>query len=187
MATIIEIYGYPCTGKSTFAAELFAAIKKTGLRVEMCHEVAKIWTYNHDWRMEDQLSIIAAQYLENHKFDHILKKLDILIVEAPIFLQLSYGEDLPEIARIAQKKRDLQHIYLAVQLEREFAFDKFGRNEPQNPDFEYRMNTFIGNMYRSGSVYRGKYKKCMKEIMEYVKMAAYINNINLTTLEKKNV
>ncbi|MBO4726545.1 MAG: hypothetical protein J5598_03030 [Clostridia bacterium] len=186
MATIIEIYGYPCTGKSTFAAELFSAIKKTGLRVEMCHEVAKLWTYNNDWRMEDQLSIITAQYLENHKFDHILKKLDILIVEAPIFLQLSYGEDFPEIAHIARKKRDLRHIYLAVALQKEFKFDKFGRNEPQNPDFEYRMNTFIGNMYRADNVYKGSYKKCMKEIMEYVKMAAMIHDIN-PTLEIKHV
>lgn len=170
MAIIIELYGEPCTGKTTLAAELVAEAKKAGLRVEHCQEVAKQWLYNRDIRMKDQFSIIAAQYLENHKYDHILQSLDILVVEAPIFLQLSYGEELPEIARIARKKRDLSHVYVAGVLNNPFEFDSFGRNPQKNEQFHpERLQKYIRKVY-GGKTYSGKYEQVRKALFNLIRM-----------------
>lgn len=176
MARIIELYGAPCTGKTTLAAELVAEAKKSGLRVEHCQEVAKQWLYNGDVRMKDQFSIIAAQYLENHKYDHILQKLDILVVEAPIFLQLSYGEELPEIARMARKKRDLSHIYVAGILDNPFEFDYFGRNPQKNEQFNpERLQKYIKRVY-NGEACSGSYEQVRKELFNLIHMEVYIRD-----------
>lgn len=176
MAVIIELYGAPCTGKTTLAAELVVEAKKAGLRVEHCQEVAKQWLYNRDIRMKDQFSIIAAQYLENHKYDHILQELDILVVEAPIFLQLSYGEELPEIARIAREKRDISHVYMAGVLDNPFGFDAFGRNPQKNEQFNpERLQKYIRKVYGSNA-YSGKYEQVRKSLFNLIHMKLSIRD-----------
>lgn len=176
VALIIEIMGAPCTGKTTLATELFTLAKQKGLRVEMCSEIAKQWIYNNDIRMQDQFSIIAAQYLENHKYDPILKNIDILIVEAPIWLQLSYGEELSEIAHIALKKRDLSHRYEAILLTEPYKFDNLGRNPEKNEQFHpKRLKKYIAKNY--GCITCGSYNNCIEKAKYLIEREAYINKL----------
>jgi hypothetical protein len=94
---IINLFGGPCSGKSTTAAGLFYHMKCAGLEVELVQEYAKdmVWEGRHNI-LEDQIYVFAKQQrriarLKNHGLQWV-------ITDSPIPLGLCYTktEDLSD-------------------------------------------------------------------------------------------
>jgi len=87
MKTVINLYGGPCAGKSTLAAELFAALKRSQFNVELVSEYAKSLVYENrnDILMNDQLYIAAKQW---RKISSVFKNdnADVIVTDSPIKL-----------------------------------------------------------------------------------------------------
>lgn len=86
---IINFFGAPCVGKSTFATGVFYRLKKySDINVELVTEVAKdlCWE-NNEIALHDQLYIAG---LQNYRLSRLNDKVDIVITDAPLMLQTIY-------------------------------------------------------------------------------------------------
>jgi tRNA uridine 5-carbamoylmethylation protein Kti12 len=86
---IINLFGGPCTGKSTVAAGLFFLMKTQDYSVELVHEYAKELAWEN--RMESQDFISAMQ---NRRLERLQGKVDYVITDSPLLLGLNYGHTL---------------------------------------------------------------------------------------------
>lgn len=84
MTTVIELYGGPCSGKSTLAAELYATLKKQGKSVEIVREYVKDWAYEgRKVGIHDQIYIMGKQI---RRESLLYGKVDYIITDSPILL-----------------------------------------------------------------------------------------------------
>lgn len=127
---VINLFGGPGTGKSTTAAGLFYAMKKSKLSVELVTEYAKeaVWERRVDL-FDDQIYIFAKQQrriarLKNHNIDWV-------ITDSPIPLGLIYVK--PEytsknftnlVLEVFNEYENYNYI-----LQRHFTYDPVGRNQ----------------------------------------------------------
>lgn len=88
--TVIELYGGPCSGKSTLAAGLYYELKKQGKSAEICREYVKDWAYeNRKIGKHDQIYIMGKQI---RKESMLYDKVDYIITDSPILLSAFYEE-----------------------------------------------------------------------------------------------
>lgn len=87
---VVNLFGGPCTGKSTLAASLFAALKMRGYNVELVTEFAKdlVWT-ERTKELEDQVYILGKMY---HKLWRLKDKVAVAIVDSPLLLCTCYDK-----------------------------------------------------------------------------------------------
>lgn len=89
MTLVVNIFGGPCTGKSTIAAGTFFLLKSKHISAELVTEFAKdkVW--------EDSLSVLANQiYIfanQHQRVFRCLNKVDVIITDSPVNLGLVYG------------------------------------------------------------------------------------------------
>ena len=86
---VINLFGGPGTGKSTLAAELFAALKKQGINCELVTEFAKdlVWS-NRNHELQDQIYIFGKMY---HHLWRLQDRVEVAIVDSPLPLCIYYG------------------------------------------------------------------------------------------------
>lgn len=110
---VINLYGGPCTGKSTTAAALFAEMKFRGVNCEYIQEFAKdkAWEFGN---MEGSPKILDAQefiFAEQHfRIRRCAAEVDLVITDSPLLLGLVYtGEDfpLPSLPKVIKEAHDL--------------------------------------------------------------------------------
>jgi nicotinamide riboside kinase len=109
----INLFGGPCTRKSTLAAYLFAALKERGKSVELVTEYVKFWAYQNRLPQSlDQIYILAKQL---HTEDTLLSRgVGCIITDSPVLLTAVYAgyyggdaelsEDLARLSRQLDKK-----------------------------------------------------------------------------------
>lgn len=88
-AKIINIFGVSCSGKSTFASELFAYMKKQGADVELVAEWIKPVFYEEHRRIPNQLLVTGKQIEGIEKIQH---NVEYIIMESPIYLGSLYAD-----------------------------------------------------------------------------------------------
>jgi len=88
MTLLVNLFAGPGTGKSTMAAELFAAIKKQHINCELITEVPKdyVWDGALDL-LNNQVLILGNQY---HRIFRVLDKVEIAIIDSSILYGLVY-------------------------------------------------------------------------------------------------
>jgi nicotinamide riboside kinase len=88
---IINIFGSPCSGKSTLAAGLFYRMKCHRLKVELITEYAKELVYDGvNLDRFDQLRILSEQ---NHRIERLINtEIEYVITDSPLLLSLIYGK-----------------------------------------------------------------------------------------------
>lgn len=129
--TVINMFAGPCTGKSTTAAELFALMKKQGLKVELIHEIAKdcVWErWDHIFREQDW--IFGHQHrLQRRLVGH---DVDYVVLDSSLLYSIFYAApDFPPSFK--QFVRDVFDSYTNINffLQRgtEFEYVQAGRNQ----------------------------------------------------------
>lgn len=88
---VINLFGGPCSGKSTTAYLLFGELKKLGYNVEIISEYAKKLTYKEDFKtlQNEQLHIFSHQLLDYRILNN---QVDIAIAESPLLLSIIYND-----------------------------------------------------------------------------------------------
>ena len=93
MTKVINVLGAPGVGKSTFAAELFAKMKRQGFSCELVQEFAKEMVYADNEKLRnDQLIVMAEQYRRTFVLQG---KIDYIITDSPIILSIVYNQLTP--------------------------------------------------------------------------------------------
>lgn len=91
---IINLFGAPCAGKSTFAAGLFNYMKRQHMSVEYADEYAKRKVY------EENVSALKCQpYIfgnQLYKLFILDDKVDYTVNDSPLLLSSIYNEDYPK-------------------------------------------------------------------------------------------
>lgn len=134
MATQINLFGGPGTGKSTTATGLFNRMKRKGFQAEYNPEFAKSLTYGKDYtRLKDQLLILATQH---HPQWVMQGQLEYVIHDSPFVMGLTYlakDPHLPEkefkaLSIAMYKTYDNINIFLKRNVE-EHPYQEYGRSQ----------------------------------------------------------
>lgn len=132
MTLVANIYGGPGVGKSTTAAEVFAALKRDGCNAEMAHEYAKdlTWEERHS-ALDFQPYVATRQAWRVHR---LLGRVDVIITDSPILLANVY-KGAGFTPAFSQWLFDIHHSWetLDVLLERDprRAYNPAGRTQTE--------------------------------------------------------
>jgi nicotinamide riboside kinase len=90
-ALVVNIFGGPGSGKSTFAAELFCALKKHHIEAACPEEHAKlaIWS-GQPWLLDQQTVMLGRTWETIHALQG---KVEVIIVDSPILLCSVYARE----------------------------------------------------------------------------------------------
>ena len=86
---VINIFGSPCSGKSTTAAGVFYLLKQMGKNVEMSLEYVKDCVYDgNKYPFTDQIFVFAQMLKRLRQYDG---KVDFVVTDAPLLMNHIYG------------------------------------------------------------------------------------------------
>ena len=128
---LINLFGGPCSGKSTTASTLFSYFKNRGVRCELVGEVAKTLIYEGREHLlgagGNQLLILALQYDRLLGMAHA--GCDLAICDCPLVVNLAYSKKFsyyPEMVSIV-KKLNAEFTSINVLIERTEHYDPQAR------------------------------------------------------------
>lgn len=139
MTVVINLYGGPCSGKSTAAAQLFAEMKAKDLNCELVREFVKQWAWEGRKPVSfDQFYLFGNQSrLESSLYG----KVDYIVTDCPVLITSYYAAVFGNIeqARCFQQMlttylemaEDAGHTHLHYFLERTNKYDPKGRFESE--------------------------------------------------------
>lgn len=125
---VINLFGSPNAGKSTFAASLFVSLKKRGIPAELVGEKTKELLYSGAIdQMENQFYLTALQYKKLKDLER--SKTKVCISDSPLLLQLLYGQDLHYADKLNSLAIDLntEFINYNALITRESKYSTHGR------------------------------------------------------------
>jgi hypothetical protein len=136
--TVINFFGGPGSGKSTCAAEVFAKMKKQGMKVELIHEIAKdfVWEkMGHIFREQDYIT--AHQHrLQRRLVGH---DIDYVVIDSSLLLGLFYlPEDFPPSFRqfVLDVFNSYDNINIYLRRNDEIKYIQEGRNQTEDEALE---------------------------------------------------
>lgn len=133
----INFYGGPGSGKSRLAAKVFSSL--------VDYNVAHVTEWIKKWAIqgikpesEDQLFVFANQV---HEEDLLLRKVDFIVTDSPIFLNVCYSsfygyEGSESLIKLA-KNFDAKYKPLNFYINRTVPFEQFGRYQDFNQSIEF--------------------------------------------------
>lgn len=100
---VVNLYGGPCSGKSTLMAGLFYKLKSLGKNVEMSTEFVKDSVYDgNPYPFQDQIYVFANMLKHLRQYDG---KVDYVITDAPLLMNSIYGEkELPAFHKLVMEE-----------------------------------------------------------------------------------
>lgn len=94
---VVNAYAGPGAGKTTASLATVAELKKMGYVAEYVSEYAKELVYENpallDGSEKNQFALLSEQL---RRMDRLIGKVDIIVTDAPILLNLIYGNDLSD-------------------------------------------------------------------------------------------
>ena len=121
-ALVVNLIGGPCSGKSTIAAELFARLKKMGIRCELVTEYIKERIYEENKTIPlDQIAVFG---MEHYSIWNKIEKVDVIVHDGSLINNCIYKHSI------------LLHIHHHRQVFREKYL--FHYQQEQFLHFEYR-------------------------------------------------
>ena len=88
---VINLIGGPCSGKSTVAAELFARLKKMGIKTELVSEYIKDRIYEENKTMpNNQIAIFG---MEHYNISNKLGKVEVIVHDGSFINNILYKKE----------------------------------------------------------------------------------------------
>jgi len=88
---VINLIGGPCSGKSTVAAELFARLKKMGVKTELVSEYIKDRIYEENKTMpNNQIAIFG---MEHYNISTKIGKVDVIVHDGSFINNILYKKE----------------------------------------------------------------------------------------------
>jgi nicotinamide riboside kinase len=88
---VINLIGGPCSGKSTIAAELFARLKKMGVKTELVSEYIKDRIYEENKTMpNNQIAIFG---MEHYNISNKLGKVEVIVHDGSFINNILYKKE----------------------------------------------------------------------------------------------
>lgn len=131
MTVLIEFYGGPGSGKSTWAAHLFSELKVLGLKCELVQEFAKDLTFEkRDNALQLQPYVLGKQLM---RLKRVGKDVDIIVTDSSPYLSTIYGpKDLEDaFYRICTHYLD-DYKLLRIFVNRTKDYKKYGRTQTED-------------------------------------------------------
>jgi tRNA uridine 5-carbamoylmethylation protein Kti12 len=172
--TIINLFGGPGCGKSTLAAELFVALKKRGVSVELVREYAKelVWE-GINIGPQNQREIFQEQA---RREDILIGKVQYLITDSPLFLSHIYhnldnfkqNKPLDQTYINLVKNDDLNVYELNYIINRELPFETIGRvhNEEESKLIDHFIKEELSKNVRYYTILKGEDK--IRQILDWL-------------------
>ncbi len=90
MTAVVNFFAGPGAGKSTLSTKLFGLMKELRYNVEFVPEFAKELTWKESFNdLSDQIYVFGEQH---HRIYSLIDKVDYIITDSPLLLQLHYLE-----------------------------------------------------------------------------------------------
>lgn len=99
---IVNIFGAPGAGKSTYAARLYAELKMIGVETELVREVAKQCVYDGTLQHKPQREILHAAI---EQIENLHGSVEVVVSDSPVLLSLIYDNKLGETETKRSAKR----------------------------------------------------------------------------------
>lgn len=175
----INVWGAPCSGKSTVASWIFAELKMRDIEVEYSPEYIKWWTFtNQSPRGLDQIYVSATML---HQEDLILKKdrAGILVTDCPILLGCYYGvrNEVPGIESFIEIATVFENVYpsLNIMLDPDgidFTDTSRFHTKDESKNIQDQLIVFLQQMGMEKRINNFRFLKTLKrdEILDYVLM-----------------
>ena len=125
---VVNLYGAPCSGKSTLAFELVGKLRRMGLRAEHVRDIPREDVLWSSWgQLRDTLRHVANIH---HAISMVDQVADVVVVEAPLLLFLAYmppdDAELAALVKAYHKRQDSLNLFL--ERNPAFAYDPVGRD-----------------------------------------------------------
>ena len=96
---IVNIFGAPGAGKSTYAARLYSELKVLGVETELVREVAKQYVYDGTLCNRDQHSLLTKAI---DQIEGLCNQVEVVVSDSPVLLSAVYATSgVEEITRRA--------------------------------------------------------------------------------------
>ena len=163
---IVNLFAGAGAGKSTFAASLFAELKKMGIDCELVTEYVKdcVWeerkeVFNH------QFYITGKQY---YRIARVIGKVDVIITDSPLLLGAVYDVDHNE--NFKKYLLDIHNSWnnFNIFLRRGKDYNPNGRNQTQDEAIEYD-NKILKMLYEDVTFYHIVNRDDVKKIADIIK------------------
>jgi tRNA uridine 5-carbamoylmethylation protein Kti12 len=130
---IVNLFAGPGAGKSTTAAELFSALKRTGHEAEIASEYAKDLTWEHRQdALHFQPYVCVKQMYRVHR---LIGQVDVVITDSPILLALTYrggGYTRSFEAFVLDIHRSWKTLNILLERQDMKRYSEKGRNQTRN-------------------------------------------------------
>jgi hypothetical protein len=86
---VVNLFGAPGAGKSTGAAEVFAALKKSGVNAELILEFAKDKTWEHNAKALSVQEYVFGK--QSYRLARCRDDVDVIVTDSPLPLSIIYN------------------------------------------------------------------------------------------------
>jgi nicotinamide riboside kinase len=179
---IINLIGAPSVGKSVIAASLFAELKMKHFKAEYVQEYAKmlVWQNRLD-ELANQYNVSLQQYKMIKAIDN---KVDYICVDSPLVIGLFYNRHFPDNIcniektekMIKSKMEEFDNIYIYLQRNTEFPFEKEGRihTEDEAKIIDAKILDLLNELNIDYKIFKSD-RNLIPEMLDYI----YNHNQNL--------
>ncbi len=88
---VVNLFGAPGAGKSTGAAEIFAALKKAGINAELVAEFAKDKTWEHNTKALGVQEYVFGK--QSYRLARCRDDVDVIVTDSPLPLSVIYNHN----------------------------------------------------------------------------------------------
>lgn len=147
---IINLFGGPCSGKSTCAAYVFHKLKTMNINAETIFEFTKDLTYSTNIAPPYNQAFVFGNQLQ--KIEQYLKHIDVLIVDSPLLLSIIYNNTtyLNEHFNLVVLEAFKSFNNLNYLLDNDFSYSQSGRY--QNETEAKHIHSEIANMLNNNDI-----------------------------------
>lgn len=169
-ALIINLFGGPCTGKSTVAAGVFFELKKKRVQCELVPEFAKGLTWeNRKQALQNQIYVVGEQV---QHIERCTNEVEVIVMDTSILLGAIY-QPAHYPTSFSDTLVDLYNLMdnVSFNLLRSFPYDPVGRNqtEEEAEAIDPRVTEWLRKRHIQFESLRGKHPDSSSdEMVHYI-------------------